>query len=164
MKAGSDEPTHWRRLKPVTHSFNSANASANPWQFSCLQPCGRSMFGITVRQLIFGTILGSLLFAFAQCAPVYFYAWEFDDFIKDEVKFAPLRESTYEDHLRAHILDLARHYKFDLDPKQIRISKTPTIPGMSWQTLSVEVTYSAPVDLDLFTRELHFHTIASIAY
>jgi len=122
------------------------------------------MFGITMRQLIFGTILSCSVFAFAQCAPIYFAAWEFDDFIKDEVRFAPLRESVQEDHLRAHILEVAKHYKLQLDPKEIEITKTTTIPGMSWKTLSVDVTYSAPVDLNLFQRQLHFHTTASIAY
>ena len=122
------------------------------------------MLGMTLRQMFFGTILTISLYVFTQFATVYFYVWEFQDFVNDEVKFAPTRESVHEDHLIWHIADMARYCKVELDPKQIRIRKTATIPGMTWTTLAVDVTYSAPVDLSLYTHPLHFHTKASIVY
>ena len=84
--------------------------------------------------------------------------------VKDEVKFAPARESAGVDHLITHIVDMARYYNIEVDPREIKINKTITIPGMTWTTLAVDMTYSAPVDLSLYRQPLHFHTTASVVY
>jgi len=122
------------------------------------------MLRITVRQIFFAAFLCSSFYAFTQFATVYFYVTEFQDFIKDEVKFAPFRERADEAHLLAQIRDAARYYNLRIDPNEIKIRKTATIPGMTWTTLGVDVTYSALVDLSLFQQPLHFHTAASVAY
>lgn len=122
------------------------------------------MLRITLRHLFWTTFLCSSFYAFTQFATVYFYVSEFQEFIKDQVKFAPLRESADETHLRTTILDGARYYNVKIDPDEIKIQKTLTIPGMTWSTLGVDVSYTALVDLSLFKQPLRFHTAASVAY
>jgi hypothetical protein len=123
-----------------------------------------AMLRIGLKFLIFVMILNASLYAFTQFATVYFYVWEFQDLVKDEVKFAPARESASEDHLASHIVEMAQYYNIKLDPKGIKIKKKVTIPGMTWTTLAVDVTYSAPVDLTFYKQPLHFHTAASVVY
>ena len=118
-----------------------------------------------VRSLIFLTVLYSSAYAFARIAAVYFYVTEFQDFVKQEVKFAPVRNNTDETRLFEHIRDAARFYNLQIDPsKDIKIRKTVTIPGMNWTTLGVDVKYTALVDLNVIKHPLHFHTAASVAY
>jgi hypothetical protein len=117
-----------------------------------------------IRLLIFGTILCSCFYAFGQFATVYFYVWEFQDFVNSEVRSIPTRDVVPEVHLITQIVDMARYCKIELDPKQIRIRKKVTIPGMTWTTLAVDVTYSAPVDLHVYRQPLYFHTTASVVY
>ena|SRR5579862_9402970 len=122
------------------------------------------MLRITLRQLFFVTFLLSSFYAFTQFATAYFYVSEFQDFIQDQVKFAPLRERADEMHLAMNIVDAARYYNLEIDPKEIKIRKTATVPGTSWSTLAVDVTYTAFVDLDVFKQPLRFHTSSSVAY
>lgn len=122
------------------------------------------MLRMTLRHVFLATILSASFYAFTQFAAVYFYVWAFQDFVSDEVKFLPMREGTDEHHLPEHILDMARHYNVQLNPKEIKIRKTVTIPGMTWTTLGVDVSYTALVDLSLFKQPLRFHTAASVVY
>jgi hypothetical protein len=122
------------------------------------------MFRPTLRHLLFAAIFSLAFYTFTQFATVYFYVWEFQDFVKDEVKFAPFRENADENRVFLHILDAARYYNLEIDPKEIKVSKAITIPGMAWTTLGVDVDYTALVDLKGFKHPLHFHTKASVAY
>jgi hypothetical protein len=118
-----------------------------------------------LRSVIFLTILYSSAYAFARIAAVYFYVTEFQDFVKQEVKFAPVRNNTDETRLFEHIRDAARFYNLEIDPaNDIKIQKTVTIPGMHLTTLGVDVKYTALVDLNVIKRPLHFHTAASATY
>ncbi len=123
------------------------------------------MLRTTLRYAAFLAILYSSAYAFARIAAVYFYVTEFQDFVKQEVKFAPFRKGTDETRLFEDIRDAARFYNLQIDPaKDIKIRKTTTIPGMTWTTLGVDVKYTALVDLNLYKHPLHFHTAASVAY
>ena len=119
---------------------------------------------IRLRQLVFATLLCASFYILAQCATVYFYVSAFEDFVRDQVKFAPFRHGVDENNLFVNIVDAARYYNLEVDPQQIKIRKTTRIPGMSWTTLGVDVTYTASLDLSLFKRPLHFHTSATVAY
>src|SRR6516162_3946304 len=120
------------------------------------------MLRINLRQLFFVTLLCSSFYAVTKFATVYFYVSEFQNFVRDEVKFAPFRERADEKHLLLNILDAARYYNIEVDPNEIKIHKTVTIPGMTWSTLGVDVSYTALVDLSLFKQPLRFHTAASV--
>ena len=118
-----------------------------------------------LRSIIFLTVLYSTAYAFARIASVYFYVTEFQDFVKQEVKFAPFRQGTDETRIYEHIRDAAQFYNLQIDPsRDITIRKSATIPGMQWTTLGVDVNYTALVDLNVIKHPLHFHTAASVAY
>lgn len=118
-----------------------------------------------IRPLMFFVVLYSAVYLFGRVASVYFYAEEFQDFVNDQVKFAPFRQNTDEVRLSEQIRDAARYYNLRIDrPGDIKIHKTQTIPGMTWTTLGVDVRYTALVDLSLFKQPVHFHTAASVAY
>ena len=60
------------------------------------------MFGLSGRQILILLILVALLFLGAQYAPAYFAAFQFNDFIRQEVKYAASSRKTT-DTLRADI-------------------------------------------------------------
>jgi hypothetical protein len=121
------------------------------------------MLGITPKRLFILVFLGSLLYVAIQYIPVLFYALEFDDFVKDEVKFAPMRETDDPQHLTQHILNEARYYKMILDKNDIQVTKTrDNARGVTF--LAVDVDYRMPVDLYYFTHEVRFHRHASTVY
>jgi hypothetical protein len=116
-----------------------------------------------VKRLLIWVLLGAGFFVAIQYIPAYFYASEFDDFVKDEVKFAPTRESTDKEHLTEHITEMSTRYGVRIDPKGIIIKKTENTAS-NFETLSISVTYSIPVDLYYFTHQLHRQVNASISY
>ena len=109
-----------------------------------------------LRRLLLFVFLGAVFVGAIQFIPAYFYASEFDDFVKDEVKFAPTRESTEREHLVDHIYDAAMHYGVEVNREDIVVKKTKN-PDSGYDKLTVSVAYSIPVDLYYFTRRLHFH-------
>ena len=52
-----------------------------------------------LKRLLVWTFLAAVFYALIQFIPAYFYASEFDDFVKDDVKFTPMRENTEEGNL-----------------------------------------------------------------
>ncbi len=121
------------------------------------------MFGMTPRRVLIWLCFASLVHAASQYIPVLFYAWEFDDFVRDEVRFTPVRESIERDHLADHILQQARLYKLILDDKGVQVTKTRD-PRRGIRVLAVEVGYRAPVDLYYFVHEIRFQVRASTFY
>ena len=115
------------------------------------------------KRLLIWVLFGAAFFVGIQYIPAFFYASEFDDFVKDEVKFAPTRESTDREHLIQHITDASGHYGVQIDPKGITIAKVRNIDS-NYQTLTVSVAYSVPVDLYYVTHRLHRRVNASISY
>jgi hypothetical protein len=121
------------------------------------------MLGITSKRLLILVFLGCLLYVALQYVPLFFYALEFDDFVRDEVKFAPLRETDDKEHIMQHILDEARFYRMILDKNDIKVTKTrDSSRGINFLTADVE--YRMPVDLYYFTHEVRFHLHTSTAY
>jgi hypothetical protein len=116
-----------------------------------------------LRRLVIWVLFGAAFFVTIQFIPAYFYASEFDDFVKDEVKFAPTRESTDREHLTEHITAASLHYGVQIDRKGISVSKSRNSDS-DLETLTVSVAYSIPVDLYYFTRPLHRHVEASVSY
>ena len=98
-----------------------------------------------------------------QYAQIYFYASAFDDYIRDEVRFAPARDTANEDYLKSHILSASKQYGMDVDFKGIRVKKTENYQ-QQLETLEVSVSYSAPLDLNLFKKQLRFTTDANVTY
>ena len=116
-----------------------------------------------LRRVLLFVFLGALFIAAIQFIPAYFYASEFDDFVKDEVKFAPTRESTQREHLVEHILAEAMYYGVDVNPKDIVIKKTKSADS-NFEKLTVSVPYTISVDLYYFTHRMHRQVDASTGY
>ncbi|HYR44493.1 MAG TPA: hypothetical protein VER98_15800 [Terriglobia bacterium] len=116
-----------------------------------------------VKRLLIWVLFGAGFFVAIQYLPAYFYASEFDDFVKDEMKFAPTRESTDKEHLTAHITDASAHYGVHIDPKGITVTKTYNADS-NLRTLTVSVAYTIPVDLYYFTPQLRRQVTASVSY
>ena len=116
-----------------------------------------------LKRVLIWVLFGAAFFVAIQYLPAYFYASEFDDFVKDEVKFAPTRESTDREHLTQHITDASTHYGVQIDPKGITIEKTQNTDS-DYRTLTVSIAYRMPVDLYYFTPRLRRNVKASISY
>ena len=65
------------------------------------------MFGLKGRQVVILVLLVILLFAGAQYAPAYFAAFQFGDYVRQEVKYAASSRKTA-DTIRADILQKAK--------------------------------------------------------
>jgi len=116
-----------------------------------------------LKRVFVFVLIGALFFVGLQFASVYFYAWEFDDFVRDELKFAVMREPDTEQHLVDHIRGQAQFYGLTTDQKNIRIQKHKD-PKSGLTFLAADVKYSTPVDLFYFTYQLHRHVHASTVH
>jgi hypothetical protein len=113
---------------------------------------------------IFVFVLAAAIFFIAlQFASVLLYAWAFDDFTRNEVKFAPIRENDSKEYLIQHIKHQAQLYGFNVGEKDIRVEKD-TNTDSSMTVLAVDVTYSTSVDLFYFTYQLRRHVRTSTRY
>jgi hypothetical protein len=121
------------------------------------------MFGIPPGRIFLWLAMAATFYVGVQYAKVYFYVTEFNDFIADEVKFAPTRESTEEDHLQEHIRDASGQYGLEIDLGEIKVNKTHDMDN-DISTLAVDVSYSVPVDLYFFKPAAHFQTHDSVSY
>jgi hypothetical protein len=108
------------------------------------------MFGLSGRQLFLLLIFVALLFAGTRYVPAYFAAFQFNDFIRQEVKYAASSRKTAE-VLRGNILQKATDLGIPLKKNDIRITKR----GPSFM---LEVEYHWPIDLKVYKHELIFHT------
>jgi hypothetical protein len=89
-----------------------------------------------------------VFYAGAQYVPVYFNVIQFNDFIRQEVKYAgPARKST-EDVVRSIVLK-AKEFDIALNPRDIRVTRR----GPSF-TLDLE--YRFPIDLRVYHHDLTF--------
>ena|SRR5688572_7382685 len=107
------------------------------------------MFGLNGRQMFFLLVFVAALYAATQYGPAYFAAFQFNDFIRQEVKFAaPTRKSI--ETVRADIVRSAMEFGIALDRRDVRI----TTQGPSF---TVEFDYRWPIDLRVYKHDLVFH-------
>jgi len=109
----------------------------------------RSMFGLNGRQWFLLLLLVVALFAGAQFIPAYFHAFQFNDLVKQEVKFAAASRRTTDD-IRTRIASQAKDFDIDIAEKDIRITRRGP-------AFTVQVDYSIPVNLRVCRRDLNFH-------
>lgn len=107
------------------------------------------MFGLNGRQLTILLILAAAIFAATQYVPPYYAAFQFNDSVRQEVKFAAASRKTV-DVLRADILSKAKEFGIPLTKNDIRITKR----GPSF---TLEMEYRWPVDLKVYRHDLAFH-------
>ena len=116
-----------------------------------------------LKRIFIFVLIGAMFFVGIQFLPVFFYAGEFDDFVRDELMFAPVREDDSKEHLVEHIKQQAQYYGFALKDKDIVIEKArDTDSGLT--ILSADVTYASPVDLYYLTYQLRRHIHVTAKY
>lgn len=116
-----------------------------------------------LKRIFVFVVIGALFFVGMQFFSVYFYASEFDGFVKDELKFAAAREDDSKEHLTEHIKEQAQYYGLNVNDKDIVIERsTNNDPGVT--SVSADVTYTTPVDLYYFTYQLRRHVHAAVMY
>ena len=111
------------------------------------------MFGLNGRQMFFLVAFIAALFAATQYGPAYYAAFQFNDFIRQEVKFAVTAKKTI-DGVRSDILREAMELGISLDRRAISITKR----GPSF---TVEFDYHWPINLRFYKHELVFHVLES---
>jgi hypothetical protein len=111
------------------------------------------MFGLNGRQMFFLLVFIALLYAATQYGPAYFAAFQFNDFIRQEVKFAAAAQKNI-DTVRADILERAMELGIPLTQKDIKITKR----GPSF---TVEFDYHWPINMRAYEQTLVFHVSES---
>lgn len=107
------------------------------------------MFGLNRRQQLFLLAFIVLLFAATQYGPPYFYAFQFNDFVRQEVKYAVTAKRTTED-VRGRVVQKAREFNIDIGPRDVAITRRGP-------AFTVDFEYRFPVDMRLYQHELVFH-------
>ena len=107
------------------------------------------MLGLSGRQFFLLFLLFVGLFAASQFGPAYYHAYQFNDYIQQEVKFAVSSRKTPE-VIRAEVVDKAKEYDIDIGAHDIRITRRG--PAFNF-----EVEYHIPINLRVHHQDLVFH-------
>ena len=107
------------------------------------------MFGLSGRQILIVLVIIGLLFAAKEYVPAYFTAFQFNDYVRQQVKFAGTSKKTA-DNLRDDVLQQAKEFGIPITRKDILITRR----GPSF---TLQVDYRWPIDLKVYRHELLFH-------
>ena len=108
------------------------------------------MFGLRGRQILILSTIVVLIFTATQYFPAYFAAFQFNDYIRQQVKYAASARKTT-DTLRDEVLRKATDLGIPLTKEDIRVTKK----GPSF---TLEVDYRWPIDMKVYRHVLAFHT------
>src|SRR5207253_1451823 len=97
------------------------------------------------RQLFILFILIVLLFAGTQYAPGYFAAFQFNDYVRQEVKYAVTARKTPE-RIRAEILEKAKELEIPLTKNDIHVTRR----GPSF---TLEIEYRWPINMRVYHHD-----------
>ena len=107
------------------------------------------MFGLSGRQIFLLLVFLAILFASAQYLPPYYAAFQFNDFIRQEVKYAVTARRSIP-KVRDRVIEKAGELGIEIDPTDVQITRR----GPSF-TLDLE--YRFPIDLKVYKHELVFN-------
>jgi len=111
------------------------------------------MFGLSGRQIFILLSLIVFLFAATQYVPAYFAAFQFNDFIRQDVKFAVTNQKTLE-KLRIDITEKAIELGIPLRGRDIHITRRGP-------AFTLELEYHWPINMRVYRHELVFHASES---
>ena len=111
------------------------------------------MFGLSGRQIFILLVLVAILFAGTQYVPAYFAAFQFNDYIRQEVKYAVTNRKTTE-MLRTIIVQKAKELGIPVQPRDIQITRRGP-------AFTLELEYHWPINMRLYQHELVFHASES---
>jgi hypothetical protein len=107
------------------------------------------MFGLKGRQILVILLIIAAIFAGTQYVPAYVNAFQFNDYVRQQVKYAASSRKTA-DTLRDEIQQKAVELGIPITKKDIRISRR----GPSF---TLELEYRWPIDMKIYRHELRFH-------
>lgn len=107
------------------------------------------MFGLRGRQILILLVLIGMLFAATQYVPAYYAAFQFNDSVRQQVKYAGTTKKTV-DSLRAEVFQQSKEFGIPITKKDILIKRR----GPSF---TLEVEYHWPIDLKIYHHQLTFH-------
>src|SRR5215471_1733094 len=107
------------------------------------------MFGLSRRQILIVLVVIALLYTAAQYMPAYVAAFQLNDYIRQEVKYAATSRKTM-DVLRADIVRKATDLEIPVKTRDIRITRR----GPSF---TLELDYRWPSDMKLSHPVFLFH-------
>jgi hypothetical protein len=106
------------------------------------------MFGLRRRQLLMIAVLAAGFFVAYQYVQAYVTAFQFNDFVRQQVKYAgPSRKTA--DTLREEVFRKANELGIALTKKDIRITRRGP-------AFTLELEYRWPIDLRVYRHELAF--------
>lgn len=108
------------------------------------------MFGLDRRQQFILLIFLGVIFAATRYGPTYFAAYQFNDFIRQEVKFAVTARRTANDW-RTDFAKKALELNIPIAARDIKITRRGP-------ALIVDIEYRVPIDLKVYQHELAFHS------
>ncbi len=106
------------------------------------------MFGLTLKKVLWFLILIALVFAGVQYGNAYLTKYQFEDGVRQAVKYAASTRKGPQD-VRRDVLDKAEELGIEIDPADIRITKR----GPSF---TLELDYPWVVNLKVYQQVLMF--------
>ena len=107
------------------------------------------MFGLNGRQIFLLLLLILTLLAATQYAPGWFAAIQFNDYCRQEVKYAASSRKTPE-AVRTSIVDKATELGIPLTKQEVHITRRGP-------AFNVAIEYHWPIDLKVYHHALTFH-------
>ena len=107
------------------------------------------MLGLTKGRVTLIVLIAAVIFVGAQYLPPSFSALQFNDFIRQQVKFAGSSRKTTEDVIQ-DVMSKAKELRIPIQEKDIRITKR----GPSF---TLDLDYRFPIDLRVYQHDLTFH-------
>ena len=111
------------------------------------------MFGLNGRQIFILLTLLVILFAATQYGPAYYAAFQFNDYMRQEVKFAVTNKTTPE-KVRSNLVQRANELGIPLSPRDVHITRRGP-------AFTVDLEYRWPINMRLYRHELVFHVSES---
>ena len=111
------------------------------------------MFGLSGRQIFILLVLIAFLFAATQYVPAYFAAFQFNDFIRQEVKFAVTNRKTTE-KLRIDIAEKASELGIPIQARDIHITRRGP-------AFTLQLEYHWPINMKVYRHDLVFQASES---
>jgi hypothetical protein len=107
------------------------------------------MFGLSGRQIFILLVLAASIFTAAQYIPPYYTAFQFNDFVRQEVKYAATARRSIAD-IRRHVVEKAEELGIpDITARSIEIKR-------SGPSFTLDLEYRFPIDLKVYQHELIF--------
>src|SRR5262245_45718119 len=106
------------------------------------------MFGLTPKKILTLLVLIAGVYVLVQYASVYLTKWQFDDAVRQSVKYAASGRKGPED-VRREVVDKAKELGIDVDTKDVHITKRGP-------AFTLELEYTSTVNLRVYQHVLTF--------